>query len=595
MPCGSLGDYVWKDTNNDGIQNETGTGVKDVILELYKNGVATGIKDTTDIDGKYLFAISDSASYQVKIVSALPAGCTISTMQNTPSDDTKDSDFNPTTGLSRCGNGKSIEPVAKKDVLTVDAALYSPKGSLGDYVWKDTNNDGIQNETGTGVKDVILELYKNGVATGIKDTTDIDGKYLFAISDSASYQVKIISALPAGCTISTKQNAATGTEATDSDFNPTTGLSDAVTVNPLNPAKKDVLTVDAALYSPKGSLGDYVWKDTNNDGIQNETGTGVKDVILELYKNGVATGIKDTTDIDGKYLFAISDSASYQVKIISALPAGCTISTKQNAATGTEATDSDFNPTTGLSDAVTVNPLNPAKKDVLTVDAALYSPKGSLGDYVWKDTNNDGIQNETGTGVKDVILELYKNGVATGIKDTTDIDGKYLFAISDSASYQVKIISALPAGCTISTKQNAATGTEATDSDFNPTTGLSDAVTVNPLNPAKKDVLTVDAALFSPKGSLGDYVWKDTNNDGIQNETGTGVKDVILELYKNGVATGIKDTTDIDGKYLFAISDSASYQVKIISALPAGCTISTKQNAATGTEAKIQISIQQLV
>ena len=55
--------------------NEIGTGVKEVILELYKNGVATGIKDTTDIDGKYLFAISDSASYQVKIISALPAGC----------------------------------------------------------------------------------------------------------------------------------------------------------------------------------------------------------------------------------------------------------------------------------------------------------------------------------------------------------------------------------------------------------------------------------------------------------------------------------------------------------------------------------------
>ncbi len=145
--------------------------------------------------------------------------------------------------------------------------------------------------------------------------------------------------------------------------------------------------------------------------------------------------------------------------------------------------------------------MNPAKKDVLTVDAALFSPKGSLGDYVWKDTNNDGIQNETGTGVKDVILELYKNGVATGIKDTTDIDGKYLFAISDSASYQVKIISALPAGCTISTKQNAATGTEATDSDFNPTTGLSDAVTVNPLNPAKKDVLTVDAAFTRQKAA----------------------------------------------------------------------------------------------
>jgi uncharacterized repeat protein (TIGR01451 family) len=119
-----------------------------------------------------------------------------------------------------------------------------------------------------------------------------------------------------------------------------------------------------------------------------------------------------------------------------------------------------------------------------------------LGDYVWKDTNNDGIQNETGTGVKGVILELYKNGVATGIKDTTDVDGKYLFSISDSASYQVKIVSGLPAGCTISTMQNAGND-DAKDSDFD-ASGMSDAVTVNPANPAKKDVLTVDAALVVP-------------------------------------------------------------------------------------------------
>jgi uncharacterized repeat protein (TIGR01451 family) len=170
------------------------------------------------------------------------------------------------------------------------------------------------------------------------------------------------------------QNAAGSTDANDSDFNPNTALSDAVTVNPLNPLKKDVLTVDAALYSPQGSLGDYVWKDTNNDGIQNEAGTGVAGVILELYKNGVATGVKDTTDALGKYLFVIADSASYQVKIIGGLPAGCQISSMQNAAGSTDANDSDFNPTTGLSDAVTVNPLNPLKKNVLTVDAALYTP-----------------------------------------------------------------------------------------------------------------------------------------------------------------------------------------------------------------------------
>ncbi|MFN8345191.1 MAG: SdrD B-like domain-containing protein [Spirosomataceae bacterium] len=131
--------------------------------------------------------------------------------------------------------------------ITVPTCAPAPQGSLGDYVWKDTNNNGVQGDAGDSpVKGVILELYKNGVATGIKDTTDINGKYLFSIIDSASYQVKILTAsLPAGCSISLKQNV--GNDASDSDFDPTSALSDAVTVNPFNPAKRHVLTVDAAL------------------------------------------------------------------------------------------------------------------------------------------------------------------------------------------------------------------------------------------------------------------------------------------------------------------------------------------------------------
>jgi SdrD B-like domain len=86
-------------------------------------------------------------------------------------------------------------------------------------------------------------------------------------------------------------------------------------------------------------------------------------------------------------------------------------------------------------------------------------------------------------------------------------------------------------------------------------------------------------------GSIGDFVWKDANNDGIQNETTAnagGVKDVIIELYKNGTLFA-KDTTDATGKYLFSNLAAGTYKIKIlVPSLPAGCSISTKQNVATG-------------
>ncbi len=593
-PKGSLGDFVWKDTNNNGIQDETtpnGGGVAGVQIELYKVGTTAAIaKDTTDATGKYLFSNLDAGTYKIKVLSAsIPAGCEISSVKDAPSDDAKDSDVDKTTGFS---GDYVIDPTdpTKKDILTVDAALYSPKGSLGDFVWKDTNNNGIQDETtpnGGGVAGVQIELYKVGTTAAIaKDTTDATGKYLFSNLDAGTYKIKVLSAsIPAGCEISSVKDAPSD-DAKDSDVDKTTGESGNYVIDPTDPTKKDILTVDAALYSPKGSLGDFVWKDTNNNGIQDETtpnGGGVAGVQIELYKNGTLFA-KDTTDATGHYLFPNLDAGTYKIKVLSAsIPAGCEISSVKDAPSD-DAKDSDVDKTTGESGNYVIDPLDPTKKDILTVDAALYSPKGSLGDFVWKDTNNNGIQDETtpnGGGVAGVQIELYKNGTLF-TKDTTDATGKYLFSNLDAGTYKIKVLSAsIPAGCEISAVKDAPSD-DAKDSDVDKTTGESGNYVIDPLDPTKKDILTVDAALFTPKGSLGDFVWKDTNNNGIQDETtpnGGGVAGVQIELYKNGTLFA-KDTTDATGKYLFSNLDAGTYKIKVLSAsIPAGCEISAVKDA----------------
>ncbi len=161
------------------------------------------------------------------------------------------------TGLTVTGvpSGQTVTITATsaagcKATTAVTQNCTTPKGSLGDYVWKDANNDGIQQNTEAPVKGVILQLLQ-GTTVVATDTTDAEGLYLFPNLSSGTYQVKILTgSLPAGCSLSTKQNLG-GDDAKDSDFDPTTGLSQTVIINALGAGiAKNNLTIDAALVVP---------------------------------------------------------------------------------------------------------------------------------------------------------------------------------------------------------------------------------------------------------------------------------------------------------------------------------------------------------
>ncbi len=393
---GSIGDYVWKDTNKDGKQDVGEVGVNGIEVVLWSaTGTGTPVakldSTVTANGGKYLFDTLTKGDYVVQFVkSSIPAECSGFTAKDTIGvagiNDANDSDADKITGITA---KVSLDPVVldststaadslKTNNFTIDAGLIALFGSLGDFVWKDTNNNGIQDETtpnGGGVAGVQIELYKNGTLFA-KDTTDATGKYLFSNLDAGTYKIKVLSAsIPAGCEISAVKDAPND-DAKDSDVDKTTGESGNYVIDPLDPTKKDILTVDAALFTPKGSLGDFVWKDTNNNGIQDETtpnAGGVAGVQIELYKNGTLFA-KDTTDATGKYLFSNLDAGTYKIKVLSAsIPAGCEISAVKDAPSD-DAKDSDVDKTTGESGNYVIDPLDPTKKDILTVDAGLAVP-----------------------------------------------------------------------------------------------------------------------------------------------------------------------------------------------------------------------------
>jgi uncharacterized repeat protein (TIGR01451 family) len=131
---------------------------------------------------------------------------------------------------------------------------------------------------------------------------------------------------------------------------------------------------------------------------------------------------------------------------------------------------------------------------------------GKLGDFVWYDNNNNGKQDIGELGVKNVKLELYKDGQFTGQTTTTDSTGKYYFTNLVSGNYQVKILPiSFPAQYNLSKKSNAIGVADSLDTDFDYLTGLSPVVVINTSNSLQAINLTVDGGIMlKPDATISD-------------------------------------------------------------------------------------------
>ncbi|ORO23490.1 hydrolase, partial [Staphylococcus aureus] len=156
----NLGDYVWEDTNKDGKQDANEKGIKGVYVILKDSNGKELDRTTTDENGKYQFTGLSNGTYSVEF--STPAGYTPTTA-NAGTDDAVDSDGLTTTGV-----------IKDADNMTLDSGFYkTPKYSLGDYVWYDSNKDGKQDSTEKGIKDVKVTLQnEKGEVIGTTETDE---------------------------------------------------------------------------------------------------------------------------------------------------------------------------------------------------------------------------------------------------------------------------------------------------------------------------------------------------------------------------------------------------------------------------------------
>ena len=240
-------------------------------------------------------------------------------------------------------------------------------GSIGDYVWTDSDNDGQQDSGEAPIAGVKVLLYE-ATGTILLDSTTTDGlgKYLFDSLLTGDYRVKFIA--PAGM-IAAKANV--GSDVTDSDAN-ALGLSPIISID-VTKAETDILRnnpqIDAG-FVPVGSIGDYVFADNYKSSTQTAGDTPVAGV--KVYLLDAVTGVKldsTVTNINGLYKFDSLLAGIYKVQFIA--PTGTALVTKDSGIDDTKDSDADATGTTGIVTVDTTKPVGDPARDITSVDAGL--------------------------------------------------------------------------------------------------------------------------------------------------------------------------------------------------------------------------------
>jgi hypothetical protein len=120
-----------------------------------------------------------------------------------------------------------------------DSGVVAIKGAIGDYVWLDSNLNGVQDSNEKGIPNITIRLYDADELTSYDRTTDKDGHYRFVGVKSGEYFIEFVQ--PEGYVFTSRD---TGTDdALDSDAHVSSGHTDIFEYE----AKKEKLTLDAGL------------------------------------------------------------------------------------------------------------------------------------------------------------------------------------------------------------------------------------------------------------------------------------------------------------------------------------------------------------
>ncbi|HCT0377708.1 TPA: carboxypeptidase regulatory-like domain-containing protein, partial [Staphylococcus pseudintermedius] len=299
-----IGNFVWRDEDHNGVQNDGEHGLEGVLVTLKTADGVVLNTTTSDANGHYQFTNVQKGKYIVEFTT--PEGYE-ATSKHTTANTEKDSD------------GLIANIDVTQDDMSIDAGFFplenwnaQPKDetyTIGDFVWRDEDHNGVQNDGEHGLEGVLVTLKTADGVVLNTTTSDANGHYQFTNVQKGKYIVEFTT--PEGYEATSKHTTA-NTEK-DSD-----GLIANIDVT------QDDMSIDAGFFplenwnpQPKDetyTIGDFVWRDEDHNGVQNDDEHGLEGVLVTLKTADGVVLNTTTSDANGHYQFTNVQKGKYIVE-----------------------------------------------------------------------------------------------------------------------------------------------------------------------------------------------------------------------------------------------------------------------------------------
>ncbi len=376
---------------------------------------------------------------------------------------------------------------------------------LGDRVWEDLDQNGIQDMGEPGLANVTVELYANNTKSSTT-TTDANGMYQFTGLNAGQYSLKFI--LPSGFVFSPKDQ---GTDdLLDSDADPTSGMTAAFTLNQntVNPqwdagmyrggeelydfgdapapyptlhAQNGAYTlIDPDIYFGKSIDGENdgqphsTAQGDDNAGLDDEDGLTIYTPLVPGQNFHLAVTVTTNESVWSTVWIDYDGDGNWELG--EALAASNLMNSNQYALHSIGTMPATAKPGTTYIRCL----LATDEKSYPSADG--YQGKGEvedyqitlaesaptfLGDFVWHDANHNGIHESGETGLANVAVQLFKSSGSLVSTTTTDVNGFYAFTNVAPDDYYLQF--SLPGGYVFSPQDKGSN--DYLDSDADVATG----------------------------------------------------------------------------------------------------------------------------
>jgi hypothetical protein len=413
----SVGNLVWHDENQNGIKDPTEVGIDGVTLQIHKtddavigNGDDTLLSSTTSAGGGlYSFENLTPGIYYLSIPT-VPAGYVLSSGPQIDLDDGVDGDNN---GIQVGGKGTPVV----SPVITL--ALDSEPGNLGGGNTDATVDFAFRGVPNPGPNILEFEMNQNSgglpVPPSLRDPAIINASFLQAEDD-----LNGLDGVSEPTTNGPMRPGAMSRAMSDWDQTYDTSL-EAVRTN-LAQRKDSLWTRFDLNATTTGNIGGIAF-DVKRDSVQSPDHARVFITWKDgsLYRTAWTDAL-DLTAIGSWYSFDLGWTGFNNGA--TALPSGAQLNGKSFLI------EIYFWGGDGTGDVTVDNVLVGGS---LSIGTAYLS----LGDFIWADSNNNGIKNAREPGLPDVPIELWKPGtdnLQNTVDDVfvsasvTDTNGYYLFS-----------------------------------------------------------------------------------------------------------------------------------------------------------------------